>query len=44
MIRKFKLLKKPKFDLVRLMDLYKDTGAPKATGDAPKNALEATQA
>jgi small subunit ribosomal protein S3Ae len=44
MIRKFKLLKKPKFDLVKLMDLYKDTGAPKPTGDAPKNALEATQA
>jgi len=24
MIRKVKLLKKPKFDLIKLMDLYKD--------------------
>jgi len=43
MIRKLKLLKKPKFDLVKLMDLYKDTGAAKPTGDASKNAIE-TQA
>lgn len=43
MIRKFKLLKKPKFDLVKLMDLYKDTGVAKTTGDASKNAIE-TQA
>ena len=40
MIRKFKLLKKPKFDLVKLMDLYKDTGAAKPTGEATKNAIE----
>ena len=39
MIRKVKLLKKPKFDLVKLMDLYKDNIA-KPTETGPKNAIE----
>jgi small subunit ribosomal protein S3Ae len=40
MIRKVKLLKKPKFDLVKLMDLYKESAAPVKT-DEPKNTIEA---
>jgi len=40
MVRKVKLLKKPKFDLTKLMELYKDntSSAPAATG--AKNALD----
>lgn len=33
MVRKAKLLKKPKFDLTKLMELYKD--APEAQKTAP---------
>ena len=43
MIRKAKILKKPKFDLTKLMELYKDT--PEAEKTAPvvdtKNAIQA---
>merc|ERR1711988_489825 len=39
MIRKVKLLKKPKFDLVKLMDLYKESAAPAKTDDGPKNTI-----
>ena len=42
MIRKVKILKKPKFDLTKLMDLYKDKPvetAPAASTDA-KNAIQ----
>jgi small subunit ribosomal protein S3Ae len=38
MVRKVKLLKKPKFDLTKLMDLYKDNNA--AVKTEAKNALE----
>ena len=39
MIRKVKLLKKPKFDLTKLMDLYKDNIVKPAETGA-KNAIE----
>ena len=38
MVRKVKLLKKPKFDLTKLMDLYRDNNA--AVKTEAKNALE----
>lgn len=45
MIRKVKILKKPKFDLTKLMELYKDKPAgqdtkPAAGADAVKNKLD----
>ena len=42
MVRKVKLLKKPKFDLTKLMDLYKDNNAP--VKSEAKNTLEGTPA
>lgn len=50
LVRKVKLLKKPKFDLTKLMELYQDKpeleikGKKEATGakDEPKNLLTAT--
>jgi hypothetical protein len=39
MVRKVKLLKKPKFDLTKLMELYKDNQSA-ATASAAKNTLE----
>ena len=38
LIRKVKVLKKPKFDLTKLMDLYKDNVEVKQT-DGAKNAI-----
>jgi len=38
MIRKVKILKKPKFDLTKLMELYKD----KAEAEAPKKAADSS--
>ena len=41
MVRKVKLLKKPKFDLTKLMDLYKDNVAPSApVASEATNALD----
>jgi len=42
MIRKAKVLKKPKFDLTKLMDLYKDSGDSKPKTDA-QNAISASK-
>jgi len=41
MVRKVKLLKKPKFDLTKLMELYKDnqTGASTAAASGAQNKL-----
>jgi hypothetical protein len=40
MVRKVKLLKKPKFDLTKLMELYKDqASAPANAPAAAQNAL-----
>jgi len=43
MVRKVKILKKPKFDLTKLMELYKDKPeaekTPAADGDAATNKL-----
>jgi len=42
MVRKVKLLKKPKFDLTKLMELYKDNNSgAKAPDGAAQNKLEA---
>jgi small subunit ribosomal protein S3Ae len=44
LIRKLKVLKKPKFDLTKLMELYSEKtemATPAAKGDAPANALNA---
>ena len=45
MVRKVKLLKKPKFDLNKLMELYKnqpeETKAPVEASDATENKLAA---
>jgi small subunit ribosomal protein S3Ae len=42
MIRKVKLLKKPKFDLTKLMELYKDTPEAEKVPVAPEatNAIQ----
>jgi len=40
MIRKVKILKKPKFDLTKLMELYKES----ADAEAPKLKAGATEA
>jgi len=42
MVRKVKILKKPKFDLTKLMELYKDTtGAEKvATTEDTQNTIK----
>jgi len=43
MVRKVKLIKKPKFDLTKLMELYKDnTAATEATAAATGNTLTAS--
>jgi small subunit ribosomal protein S3Ae len=44
MVRKVKILKQPKFDLTKLMELYRnqpEAAATEATGAATKNALTA---
>ena len=41
MIRKAKIIKKPKFDLTKLMDLYKDSGATKAVATEAQNTITA---
>ena len=46
LVRKVKLLKKPKFDLTKLMELYQEKPeeagkAKKVEGDEPKNLLAA---
>ncbi len=42
MVRKVKLLKKPKFDLTKLMELYKDnTSGSAAPSGGAQNKLEA---
>jgi len=41
MIRKAKIIKKPKFDLTKLMDLYKDSGASKAVPTEAQNTITA---
>lgn len=44
MVRKVKLIKKPKFDLTKLMELYKDnSAATEATAAAAGNTLTASQ-
>jgi len=42
MVRKVKILKKPKFDLTKLMELYKDSpeDAPKPKAPAAENAIK----
>jgi small subunit ribosomal protein S3Ae len=43
-VRKVKVLKKPKFDLTKLMELYQDKPEKKAAAaDEPKNSLQATK-
>merc|ERR1712070_299044 len=45
MVRKAKLIKKPKFDLTKLMELYKDnTAAVESTAAASGNPLTASTA
>ncbi len=45
MVRKVKLIKKPKFDLTKLMELYKDnTAATEAAAASAGNALTASEA
>ena len=45
MVRKVKLIKKPKFDLTKLMELYKDnTAAVESTPAASGNTLTASTA
>jgi len=41
LVRKVKLLKKPKFDLTKLMDLYKDTGAAAPVQGEAQNKIDA---
>ena len=39
MIRKVKLLKKPKFDLTKLLELYKDKPEAEKATEVPANAI-----
>jgi small subunit ribosomal protein S3Ae len=39
MIRKVKLLKKPKFDLTKLLELYKDKPEAEKPTEVPANAI-----
>ena len=43
MVRKVKLLKKPKFDLTKLMELYKDNTAAVASNTGAQNKLAETK-
>lgn len=40
LVRKAKILKKPKFDLTKLMELYKDNADVEKPAAAPKNVIE----